>query len=508
MGRFREIERKFEVEPGNPLPDLTTVDGVATVTEPTETNLEATYFDTSDMRLIGHRTTLRQRTGGADEGWHLKLPGEGDARTEVRLPLKRTPLKVPKPLVKEVGVLTRGRELSPVAVLRTTRLERQLLDENGAELAVVADDTVRAERPDNGSVDLTAWREIEVELVDGDPDLLDAVSRALESAGLRRSESKSKLQRVLGDTVPAQPTGKPQKLTKSSRARDVVLAHLRGQVEELIARDRGARTDEPDAVHKMRVATRRLRSALSTYRPLLDREQTDPIRDELKWLGAELGEPRDAEVMRDRISQLAAGQPDELLLGPVHRRIDIEMGRRHQTAHAALVKALGKRRYLRLLDTLDDLLADPPFTGKAKRKAKRVLPAMVARATRRVDRAVAEADAATTEEERDLRLHEVRKSAKRARYAAESVAPVFGKPARRLAKRMEKLQEVLGEHQDSVVTRGVLRELAVAAHGAGENGFTFGLMYGDERSRGDAAKRGYEPVLRAAASKRVRKWTT
>lgn len=507
MGRFREIERKFEVEPGNPLPDLTTVDGVATVTEPSETNLEATYFDTSDMRLIGHRTTLRQRTGGADEGWHLKLPDGGDARTEVRLPLKRSSLKVPKALVKEVGVLTRGRDLEPVAVLRTTRLERQLLDSDGNELAVVADDTVRAERPANGSVDLTAWREIEVELVDGDPKLLDAVSRALESAGLRRSQSKSKLQRVLGDAVPAQPSTKPRKLTKNSRARDMVLAHLRGQVEELVSRDRGARTDEPDAVHKMRVATRRLRSALATYRPLLDRERTDPIRDELKWLGAELGQPRDAEVKRDRLSALAAGQPDALLLGPVHRRIDIEMGKRHQTAHAALVKALGKRRYLRLLDALDELLADPPFTAKAKQPANRVLPAMVARANRRFDRAVADVDKATTEEERDLRLHEVRKSAKRARYAAESVAPVFGKPARRLAKRMENLQEVLGEHQDSVVTREVLREVAVAAHGAGENGFSFGLMYGDERARGEAAKREYQPALRAASSKRVRKWT-
>lgn len=506
MGRFREIERKFDTEPGASLPDLSTVDGVATVTEPSDTALEATYFDTADLSLIGHRTTLRRRTGGADEGWHLKLPGGGDERTEVRLPLRRSSDNVPKALVKEVAALVRNRRLTPVAVLRTTRLERRLLDDQGNELAVIADDTVRAERPRNGSLELSTWREIEVELVHGDQALLDAVSHALEAAGVRRSASASKLQRAIGDLAPA--TARPAELTKRSRARDVVLAHLRGQVDELLDRDRGARADAPDAVHKMRVATRRLRSALATYRPLLDRERTDPLRDELKWLGGELGRPRDAEVMRDRLGELADEQPDELLLGPVHRRIDIELGKRHQTAHNALLKALEKGRYLRLLDALDELVAQPPFTGDARKRARRVLPSMVARACRRFDKAVAAADAATDSEERDVLLHEVRKAAKRARYAAESVAPVFGKPAGRLGKRMEKVQEVLGEHQDSVVTRQVLRELGVAAHGAGENGFSFGLMHGVERARGEAAKRAYRPALRAASRKRVRKWTT
>lgn len=505
MDCFHEIERKFDADAGSPLPDLRSVDGVATVTDPAETTLEATYFDTRDVRLAAHRTTLRRRTGGADQGWHLKLPAGGDKRTEVRLPLDRARHTVPEALAKEVRGLVRGRELVPVAVLRTTRLEQRLIDAAGNDLAIVADDIIHAKRLNEGSVDVSAWREVEVELVGGDQALLDAVSACLEFAGLTRSASASKLQRVLGDLVPGQ-LQRP-KLTSRSRAGDVVLAHLREQVEELVARDRGARTDEPDAVHKMRVATRRLRSALSTYRPLLDREFTDPVRDELRWLGGALSEPRDAEVLHSRLSRLVEEQPDEWVLGPVLRRIDLDMGARHRTGHGHLLEALDDERYRRLLDTLDELLADPPFTKTARKRAHRKLPRLVARACARVDRAARATDAAATTEKRNERLHEVRKAAKRARYAAESVATVCGKPATRLAKRMEHLQEVLGEHQDSVMSGQVLRELGVVAHLSGENGFTFGLLHGLERSRGEAAQCGYRPALRAASKKSVRRWT-
>ncbi len=507
MGRIREIERKFDTTAGTPLPDLTNVGGIATATEPVETTLEATYFDTRDVRLATHRTTLRRRTGGADQGWHLKLPVGGEERTEIRRGLDNGARKVPKALAKKVRGLARRRELGPVAIVRTTRLEQRLVDSSGKDLAIVADDTVHATRLGGGSVDVSTWREVEVELVGGDQALLDAVSTHLESAGLTRSASSSKLQRTLGlgNVVPEQ-RNRPA-LTPRSRAGAVALAHLREQVEELIARESGAREDEPDAVHKMRVATRRLRSALSTYRPLLRRERTDPVRDELKWLADALGEPRDAEVLRDRLRHLAKEQPGDLVLGPVLRRIDQETGARHRTGRDHLLEALDDERYRRLLGTLTALVTDPPFTKAAHRRAKRGLPRLVGRAATRVDRAARAANGATTPEQRETLLHEVRKAAKRVRYAAESVAPVFGKPAKRLAKRMERLQDVLGEHQDSVVTRDALRQLGVAAHLSGENGFTFGLLHEHERTLGDAAQREYEPALRAASKKSVRRWT-
>lgn len=505
MAHQREIERKFGADPGMPLPDLSGVDGVVTVTGPVEINLEATYFDTADLRLAARGITLRRRTGGEDQGWHLKLPTGADERTEIRRPLGRAARTVPKDLVREILAVVRDRKLLPVAMVCTTRLERRLLDAEGNDLAVVADDTVHAERLAGGSAEPSTWREVEIELTAGDRALLDAASARLEAAGLSRAAAASKLQRALGDLAPRQ--AERPVLRRRSPASDVVLAYLRDQAEALVSHDRAARGDLPDAVHQMRVATRRLRSALATYRPLLDRARTDLVRDELKWLGSMLGGARDAEVLHARLHDLAAAQPPELILGPVLRRIDLEMGERHRAARSRLLAALDGKRYFRLLDTLDDIAADPPVTARAQRRGDRALPRLVARACRRLDRAAKAAGEATTPGDRDRLLHEVRKAAKNARYAAESVTPVCGRPAARLAKRMEALQEVLGENQDSVAARQVLREIGVAAHLAGENGFTFGLLHGLERSRGEAAQRAYRPALRAASQKGVRRWT-
>lgn len=502
MARHREVERKFDVDADTPLPDLTGL--AAGVGEATTSELDATYFDTADLRLARHSVTLRRRTGGDDAGWHLKLPVGSDERTEVRRPLGRSTRTVPAALVKEVRALVRGSQLVPVARLRTVRVAHELLGDGGTALAAVADDTVRAERLTGDAVEVSAWREVEVELLDGDRKLLAKVGGHLRKAGLRPSGSGSKLARVLGTTTgPASLDGQRAMATVG----DVLRAYLREQVDELLARDRGARVNEPDAVHKMRVAARRLRSALATYRPVLDRTRTDPIRDELKWLGQVLGKPRDAEVLHERLRTLVAELPGELVLGPVVRRIDLEMRDRHRSAHAAAVAELDGERYFRLLDALDALVDDPPLTVRADDPAVDQLSVSVRRATRRVDRAAQAVDEADSQQARDTHLHEVRKSAKRARYAAESAAPVIGAPAARLARRMEGVQEVLGEHQDSVTARSVLRELGVAAHLAGENGFTFGLLYGLELGRGEAARAAYPTALRRASKPGVRRWT-
>jgi len=507
MDRYSEVERKFDADPGALLPDLS--GAAAAVSEAVESQLDATYFDTADTSLARHRITLRRRTGGDDAGWHLKLPAGLDERTEVRLPLGRATRKVPVALACEVRALVRDRTLVPIAVLHTTRIERRLLDGDGNTLATIADDTVHGQRLSDGAVQESTWREVEVELLHGDRSLLDAVSSQLEAAGLTPSESSSKLARVLGDTVAPTPAAASEGVINAGRATAgaVVLAHLREQVDKLVTRDRGARADEPDAVHQMRVATRRLRSALATYRPLLDRERTDPVRQELRWLGQVLGRPRDTEVLHWRLRDLVAAQPAELVLGPVGARVDLELRDRHRGAHADLVAALDDDRYFRLLDALDALLADPPLTARAGKPARTQLPALVGRAAGRVDRAARAVAHDRTPQERNQGLHEVRKSAKRARYAAESAVPVSGKPATRLAERMEALQDVLGEHQDSVAAQSLLLELAMAAQASGENGFTFGLLYAQERTRANDARRDYEPALRKASTTRARRWT-
>ena len=507
MDRFSEVELKFDADPGAPLPDLSGV--AAAVSEAVESQLDATYFDTADARLARAHITLRRRTGGDDAGWHLKLPAGPDERTEVRLPLGRATRKVPVALAREVRAIVRDRPLIPVAALHTVRIERRLLDTDGNALATIADDTVHGQGLIDKGAPVSAWREVEVELLGGDRSFLDAVSSQLGAAGLTRSQSRSKLARVLADSATPTSEAIPDKTSSVGKATAgaVVLAYLQGQVDQLVRHDRGARSDEPDAVHQMRVATRRLRNALATCRPLLDRERTDPPREELKWLGQILGRARDAEVLHWRLRDLVAAQPTELVLGPVGRRVDTELQDRHRAALADLVAALDGDRYRRLLDTLDDFVADLPLTALADKPAHTQLAALVGRTAARVDRAARAVDTDLAPQARDRALHEVRKSAKRARYAAESAVLVSGKPAKRLANRMEALQDVLGEHQDSVAAQALLLELGMAANKSGENGFTFGLMYALERGRATDARRAYATALRRASTRRTRRWT-
>ncbi|HEX7536282.1 MAG TPA: CYTH and CHAD domain-containing protein [Dermatophilaceae bacterium] len=506
MDRYSEVERKFDADPAMSLPDVTGEAG--SVGEATESQLDATYFDTADARLARHHVTLRRRTGGDDAGWHLKLPAGQDERTEVRLPLGRATRTVPAALVREVRAIAGDRPLVPIATLHTTRIERRLLDADGNALAAIADDTVHGQRLTGAAAEESTWREVEVELLDGDRALLDDVSGRLRAAGLTPSRSSSKLARVLGD-VAAQPPAVGDAMSKARRATAgaVVLAYLQEHVDRLVSCDRGVRSDQPGAVHDMRVATRRLRSTLATYQPLLDREQTDPIRAELKWLGEALGRPRDAEVLHQRMLDLVAAQPEEPDLGPVSSRIDSELAGRHRLALVDLQQALDGDRYFRLLNALDDLLARPPLTATAGKPARKQLPALVGHVARRVDRAARAVADDWTPQARNQGLHEVRKCAKRARYAAESAIPVAGKPARRMATRMESLQNVLGEHQDSVTAQALLLELTMTDHLSEENGFAFGLLYAQERARANHARRAYIPALRKASAGKTRRWT-
>lgn len=286
----------------------------------------------------------------------------------------------------------------------------------------------------------------------------------------------------------------------------VVVAYLHEHADRLTTCERGVRSDAPKSVHDMRVATRRLLSALRTYRPLLHREQTDPVRAELRWLGQALGRPRDAEVMHQRMLALVAAQAGDPDLGPIRDHLDDELIDRHRTALADLHEVLDSDRYLRLLHALADLVAHPRLTPRAGKPARHQIPALVGHVARRTDRA-ARVLTDTTPSAQDQALHEVRKHAKRTRYAAESAVPVAGGPARRLATRMKSLQTVLGEHQDSVTAQALLLELTRSEHLPAEHGFALGVLFARERARADDARRAYPEALRRASAEKVRRWT-
>ena len=195
-----ETERKFDVPAGFALPSLTGP-GVARMAPPDVLHLSATYFDTAGLRLIAAKITLRRRTGGTDAGWHIKLPVSADTRRELHFPLGEAELEVPAPVAAEVAQWTGGQPLRPVARLETRRTVRRLLDPAGQVLAEVADDTVTGSRPDPADPTqwrlADRWRELEVELVSGNRNLLNATAGQLRAAGAQPSPSASKLARVL-----------------------------------------------------------------------------------------------------------------------------------------------------------------------------------------------------------------------------------------------------------------------------------------------------------------------
>ncbi|MBB6376342.1 CHAD domain-containing protein [Pseudonocardia eucalypti] len=477
--RVREIERKYEAPDAGELPDPAESLGFAG--ELAEQRLTAVYFDTEDLRLLRAGVTLRRREGGSDAGWHLKIPAGKDTREELRLPLGRA-RRPPAKLLSLARVHSRGAEVAPVAELVTHRKRWRLADAD-REVAELVDDQVVA-RTMGEQTTTQSWREVEVELAEhGDVDVLDRVEAWLRTLGLDRSASSSKLGRLLADRLPG--TDRPAGRAKPGSAGHGVLGYLRTQADQLRRHDPLVRQDAPDAVHQMRVAARRMRSALRGFGRVLDPERTRPISDELRWMAGELADARDSEVMAERFGELLDGLPDELKLGPVKAQLEREFGSRQADARTRAIAALDSRRYLDLHHAIDELLADPPLTGKARRPAAKELPEGVDKAFRRLKSRMDQLVDLGPGLERDEALHEARKAAKRLRYATEVAGSSLGGRADRLRQRLKEVQELLGDHQDTVVARPVLRELAVKAQVSGGNGFAFGVLYGAEAARAE-----------------------
>ena len=475
---------------------------------------EATNFDTADLRLARAGLTLRRQTGGEDAGWHLQVDAGGTSGPDVRLPPGRvppgrTPRVVPDPLPSMVWARTLGDQLQPVVRISAERTVRRLTDATGRILAEVADDRITGRRLlVDGAVEAagaeTSWREIDLVIGDGTDGLGELVDARLRDRGLQETPAASMLVHVLG-SPPTDP--EPQEAprpTPSSRAGDVLLAHLRQQVAQVQAQDLPVRLDTPDSVHKMRVATRRLRSALTTFKLLFDPDVTRPLREELRWLAGELGAARDAEVMRDRVSDAVEDESHHLA---VHAETDAraELAEAYRAAHDRVLAELDGDRYHQILVALRALVDQPPLRKRAGRRAGKVLPPLVARSFDRVRGLVDEAATRPPGAERDEQMHDARKAAKKARYAGETVAPVFGKDATRFAAAMEEVQEALGEHQDSLLTRARLRTLAAHATST-EAAFVYGRLHALEEARTEESQARFDAAWKAAGRRPLHRW--
>ena len=483
-----ETEVKLDADLDVDLPDL------GEVVRPgrrTTHDLVATYVDTPALDLHRNGITLRRRTGGTDAGWHLKLPREGDTRTEERAPLGSSVTRVPAELRALVADVVARRPLLPVVTLRTRRAERRLHGEAKGDpaRALLADDLVVAEPPSAG------WREVEVELTDdGDEAFLERVVDTLVGAGWQRSDSPSKYSRAVG-LLPGRGHGD---LSPGSPAADVVLAYLHEQIGMVQAREAELREHDPGAVHKTRVATRRLRTTLRVFRRLLHREQTDPVRDELRWYSRALGEVRDLDVVRAHLLEEVDHLPEEQR-GTARERVEATIGEAHAQARAGLDEVLDSQRFADLADALVSLGADPPWRGRASRKAKKVLPDLVDAAVERVEKRSAAARAAEGEDEYRTLLHETRKKAKAARYAHEALALAWGSSAKETAEQWERVTDSLGATQDTVTARQWLARIAEAAQANGESTAPFEVLTERVEQEGHAAAGAGEDALRAVS---------
>ncbi len=292
----------------------------------------------------------------------------------------------------------------------------------------------------------------------------------------------------------------------ATTAGDVLLAYLGQQLAELRTHAAGVRAKQPEEVHHMRVAARRLRSLLASGRPLFEDGAVEPVRTELRWLSGLLGAGRDPGVVHDRLTLLLAREPESLRFGPAARRIDEELDALTAAGLDAACEALGGERYAQLLTALEELVGAAPLSAKAARPSGTGIRKLVAKDERRLRRAVdaLPPQADDSGADRDAGLHEIRKAAKRLRYSAELAASLPGhsggghtsakkqrRRAKKTAKSAAKIQQLLGQHQDSVMARAQLAELGGRALRSGENGFTYGRLHAREESLAADAERSF-----------------
>jgi CHAD domain-containing protein len=479
--RHTEIERKFAVTEGSVSPSFDGLAAVAAVDRSPTQHLEAVYFDTPDQALAAHKITLRRRTGGLDAGWHLKLPAGSDARTEIRLPLGDDDGVVPGELKDVVLAIVRDRPLQPVARIETTRIVDVLYGPSRIALAEFCDDRVTAST--GPGAEPQDWREWELELAEGvapevGTELLDRLSNRLLDAGAEPAGHGSKLARVLSNSH----TEVGERAELAARSSDPVHRAVAEQVQELLVWDRAVREDAWDSVHQLRVVTRKIRSLLQDSEESFGISDGDWILDELRLLAGILGVARDAEVLAERYERALDELPPSVVRGPVRERLVDGAKRRYDVGLKRSLIAMRSTRYFRLLDRLDELVnAEPPTPpwGEAPMSVN------VDTAYKKVRKAAKAAAAAPSPAQHDEELHRIRKRAKRLRYTAAATGSGL------VAEKAKRIQTLLGDHQDSVVSRVHLIEQANAAQAAGEETFTYGLLYEREH---DLAMRATEQL--------------
>ena len=394
--------------------------------EPLESRFfTSTFHDTADRRLLRSGITLHRRLERGLNTWHLRLSLGGEQH---EVEAFGPPAAPPAEILDALAAPLRGRELVQVATLQTRR-DGIRVGMNGSAADVVVDTIAVLE----GHRTTATFSEIAIELVHGDARTLRRIERDVRDLGAKPAKARTWLEHALRAPDVEQPR------TDAARLR----AFIAGRTAELLAADVVFRLSVDDeAVHKLRVAGRRLRSVLRTVRPLVARDWADEVRAELKWFTGELGPLRDLDVgiayLREQVQQLGA---DARAGG----KLVTQLSRQRKAARRRAEAALESPRYFAMLDRLERAAAALPILPSSSTLAE-----LAAKEVERLAKCVKTIDDTAD----DARLHRARILGKRTRYAAELTGDD------KIADAAKTFQDVVGANQDALVLAANVRAAA------------------------------------------------
>ena len=316
-------------------------------------------------------------------------------------------------------------------------------------------------------------------------------------------------------------------------ALEVLRAYLAAQSSAFLGQLPRLREGKPEASHRIRVACRRSRSMLRTYRPLLDPDWCDELAEQIAEFTDVVGPERDIEVVRERLLKAldalgeeagagdgaGEGGPASMAVGGAgvlraRTLLDRMLQREYAAAHEATLAALAGPKFHALADRLALAPQTLPAGDRAGAPAREVLFPLVAQSFALVERRVAALPdprrqnprSALADDATDELWHRVRIAAKRTRYAAEVCVPVAGPPASQFAARMTLITEDLGTQQDAAVASAVLLRAARTPRIAASTGFVLGRLLGDSRAGILRARLAFPSLWMDAADPVHRTW--
>lgn len=472
---MHEVEAKFLIRRPEQFEKVLTLlqsRGYQVTPGPTSLHVDR-YFDTEDWSILRAGWTYRHRRRGRDEKLTLKSFGKSRGavftREEINQPLsgpRESGHLPPGPVQERLGGIVderRRHELFRIENRRTIyRVETPGDDPVHLELGLDRA-RIRARNPADKAPGRLQFTELEVELQQGRADAVDEVARVLEEVAGLIPAHLSKFERGIQTAGLYLPDESASGMVRQLRVRDPVVELIfRSLVEQLLVlereKDRASEGLAPGAVHKMRIAIRRIRSLLRTFSDIFPQARRDHLDAELRWLARQLGRARDADVCGQAVSayRKAVAAEGQATIDAFEQRVNASV----LSAYDNLTASLASGRYLALIHELTEFANGDPRKETTKRHGDLRISECGKRYAAPAIRKMLEHGRAISAGSTARQLHKLRIEAKRLRYLLEFFAIVQTRRWRRAIESAELLQDVLGPHQDAVMAREQLQEFA------------------------------------------------